>query len=226
MTLKNYSRLPYMVDFKVADKLVIAVAQRGSLEVGELYAQIPSIDDSSKSAAKNFAEYLGLIRTEGRVVYLTELYARILRADENSRRSIYVQNIPPEYLAMLKFAGQTPEGNSIENLASSFLSSKGLNPNAALGKYILRTWANYMERLGLVRYAKGRNSSVQLTALGVSVLQNSAQSQPVENLPRFLVHIITPERNLPYDIQSDEDWAVIDAAIHAAKQTWKKYHTQ
>ena len=225
MVFQRKIHLPYMVDFKLLDKLFLAVGQRGSLSVSELYAQLSDVDDSAKSAAKNMGEYLGLVRTENRVVYLTELGSRAIRSDDLGRRNVLIQNLPVDYIDILKLLHENKGSLSVEQLTSLFLDDKELNPKAFVGKYIVRTWANYMERLGLVVYTKGRNSGVQLSKLAEQLLQNAKTvSPPAENQQLFVVRIVTPGRVFQHDIQNDLDWTVVEAALNSAREAWKNYH--
>lgn len=252
--------LPYNTSVDILSKILTELKMAGKEGVLKetLFKNIG--DEPRNSYTLTQLRFLNLIEGEGTKVKLTKLGVEVVYAQQDAKNAMLIRNLPDKYLTMAKWIFHSDGGVMlISDMKSRVINSfeSGLNP-IVIGKAVT-TFLNYGKYIGLLDEGAKQNTAM-ITVFGKKVLALEAsvpvpESQSTQNVPQppqtqggalpaqstgmstlpigtsYPVRIITTDRDFVWDVKTDADLAVIDAAITAIKENWiewkkKKNHTE
>ena len=240
------NELPYGADLKVIFTIVEVVSREGNISVSELYKHLPIKSNPTKSYSKKTAEFLGLITSKGYAVEITEIGKLfVANKGEENRKKFLANNMPKKYKMLLGWIDSSKEGiMELSELKQAIIRSKLEDKkNPDIYDWMLNSFANFGESIGILKYIKGQKSRCEITEFGKQVLSvNERAEAPLINIQNkeqnikpkqifyadielegeYPIRILTKEgKPFDWDIHSEEDWKVVEAALEAIKRRWK-----
>ena len=247
--MENKIDMPYGADLKTVFTIVEVVGREHNISRPELYKHLPSVTSTAKSYSKKMADFLGLIVSRGYDVEISETGKLFVanKGDEN-RKKFLANNLPKNYKMILSWINNGDERMmSMNELKQAIIRNKLEDKkNTDIYDWMLNQFAKFGEYLGILNYIKGQNSRCEITDFGMQVLSNenitaeksskdpnddaSQQQQKPKQIfyadinleGKYPVRILTREGTpFDWDIQNEEDWKVVEAALEAIKRRWK-----
>jgi len=248
--MKENKEMPYGANLKAVVTIVEIVSRENNIPRPELYKHIPSIADPVKSYSKKTAEFLGLISSNGLNVEITEIGKLfVANKGEENRKKFLANNMPKKYKMLLSWINNSPEGTmSLNELKQSIIKSKLENKsNTNIYDWMLNSFANFGEYVGVLKYIKGQNSRCEINDFGRQVLSFNEESQDPENANilakdektkpnqifyadidlegKYPIRILTRDgKPFDWDIHTEDDWELVETALKAIKSRWKQEH--
>lgn len=245
--MENEIEMPYGADLKTAFTMVETVGRERIIQRPELYKHLPASNNVTKSYSKKLAEFLGLVKSNGFNIEITEIGNLFLanKGDEN-RRKFLANNLPRKYKLILNWINNSSEGIATLNdlkqeLIKSKLEDKG---NHDIFDWMLTQFAKYGEYLGVIDYIKGQNSRCEMKEFGKQILSANYSNEIKEThtdspkqaeKPKQLfyadinlegdypIRIMTNDsKSFDWDIHTEEDWKLVEQALKAIKARWEK----
>ena len=238
--------MPYGADLKVVFQMVEVTGREHNISRPELYKNLPSVNDATKSYSKKMADFLGLIATNGYNIEVTEIGKLFLanKGDENKKKFL-ANNLPKKYKMLLSWINNSSERSmTINELKQAIIKNKlEEKKNPDIYDWMLNQFSKYGEYLGIINYIKGQNSRCEMTEAGRQVLSVNekahisseketfqTQEKPkqifyadIELEGEYPIRILTRDgKPFDWDIHTEEDWLLIETALKAIKARWKK----
>jgi len=191
------------------------------------------------------ADFLGLIITNGYNIEISEIGKLFLaNKGEDNKKKFLANNLPKKYKMLLSWVNNADDEGimSINELKQAIIKNKlEEKKNTDIYDWMLNQFAKYGEYLGIINYVKGQNSKCEITEIGKQILSiNEKAESPIvnENLPqnkpkqifyadielegKYPIRILTRDgKPFDWDIHTEEDWKVVEAALEAIKRRWK-----
>lgn len=244
--MDNEIEMPYGADLKATFDMVEVVGREGNISRQELYKHLPAVKDAAKSYSKKMADFLELILTNGYNIEISGVGKLFLaNKGEENRKKFLANNLPKKYKMLLSWINTSTDGvMSINELKQAVIKNKlEEKNNSDIYDWMLNQFGKYGEYLGILTYIKGQNSRCEITEFGKRVLSinekieiskektqdNLEKTKPkqifyadVELEGEYPLRILTKEgKPFDWDIHSEEDWKVVEAALEAIKRRWK-----
>jgi len=165
--------LPYGADFNVAFAIVEIVNRENPIPVSNLFKQVNASNKPLKSYSKKMAEFIELISTNGQNVEITKLgQLFVANKTEQDKKKFLANNLPKKYLTLLGWIKQNKDKSmELNELKQSIIKTDMENKsNAKIYDWMLNTFANYGNFIGVLKYVKGQNSRCEITSLGEQAL--------------------------------------------------------
>lgn len=239
--------MPYGADLKATFSMVEVVGRETNMSRQDLYKHLPAIKDAAKSYSKKMADFLELIITNGYSVEISDIGKLFLaNKGEENRKKFLANNLPKKYKLLLSWINNSNDGvMSTNELKQAIIKNKLEDkPNTDIYDWMLNQFGKYGEYLGILVYIKGQNSRCEITEFGKQVLSVNEKAETSkenvnENYERpkpkqifyadveleegeYPIRILTKEgKPFDWDIHSEEDWKVVEAALEAIKRRWK-----
>jgi len=246
---KETNELPYGGDLKVIFTIVEVVSREGDISTSELYKHLPIKSNPTKSYSKKTAEFLELISSKGYSVEITELGKLfIANKGEENRKKFLANNLPKKYKMLLGWINSSKDGvMELSELKQAIIRNKLEDKNNPdIYDWMLNSFANFGESVGILRYIKGQKSRCEITEFGKQVLSvNERAESPIQHnthseektKPRqifyadvelegeYPIRILTRDgKPFDWDIHTEADWELVEAALKAIKARWTKEH--
>lgn len=242
--------MPYGADFKTVFTIVEVVGREHNISRPELYKHLPAVNDTNKSYSKKMAEFLGLISSNGYNIEISETGKLfVANKGEDNRKKFLANNLPKKYKMLLSWINNADEGiMSLNELKQAIIKSKlEEKKNTDIYDWMLNQFAKFGEYLGILTYTKGQNSRCAINEFGKQVLSMNEKAESTKSpntinpeektKPRqifyadvelegeYPIRILTKEgKPFDWDIHTETDWELVEAALKAIKARWTKEH--
>lgn len=250
MKMENKIDMPYGAELKAVFAMVDVVGREHNISRPELYKHLPSVSDTTKSYSKKMADFLELIISKGYDIEISEIGKLfVANRGEDNKKKFLSNNLPKKYKMLLSWINNSEDGiMSMNELKQAIIKGKlEEKKNTDIYDWMLNQFAKFGDYLGILSYVKGQNSRCEITEAGKKVLSNNnniqaettksplnqedlqSQKKPQQifyadiNLEgEYPIRILTREgKPFDWDIQTEEDWKVVEAALEAIKRRWK-----
>jgi predicted transcriptional regulator len=241
--MKELMELPYGADLNVAFAMTEIANRESSITTPDLFKQVNASNKPLKSYSKKMAEFLGLISTNGQNINITKLgQLFVANKTEQDKKKFLANNLPKKYITILGWIKNAKdmamELNEIKQaIIQNEMESK---PNSNIYDWMLNSFSNYGDYIGILKYIKGQKSRCEITSLGEQVLSSGEKEVSYKEEPttsknpkqlfyadvdidgEYPIRILAKEsKPFDWDIHNEEDWKVVEAALEAIKRRWK-----
>jgi hypothetical protein len=243
-------KLPYNVDPKLLFKMMeeLKTVNEDGIDQDTFYKNIDILANSNRGYSVGMLKFLGLIKTDAKKIYLTTNGMSYRYTSGEKGKEFLAKILPDRYRTLLKWIKYSGGDMLINDLKIKYIQNFGKMKSDVIFDRSVTVFLKYCQALGLLSYyKKGRMSKCALTPKGIELIIQAPGRTPLEtplektvdpphnhninmkidNLPtdyKYPIKILVPDRApFVWDIQTEEDLAVIDSVISSIKQSWKNF---
>jgi hypothetical protein len=228
----NKVLLPYDVSFKILDSLIEEMRKFGRIKKGQLFGRITSIQSMTvKKQSLRFAKFLGFVDEFGEGVKLTELGLRYANSSsEDEKSQILNLYLPNEYREILLWVFQKNRAVEVAEI-KDYLKTKWNIKNKRTLDSVLHAFTSTCERAKLIRYRKGRFSSIEALSGGVIPIDGQTrikkiplEFEAIEEEPKEAFATISfkaKDGSFNLTIKNDIDWDILETNLRKWREKWK-----
>lgn len=244
MNEEDANPLPYNLDIKLFEDILndLKTAGPNGIKLGTLWVNVSAAKNVNRSYTLNMAKYLDLVDTDKTNVWLTDIGIQSFKyASGEKRRTILALNMPDRYKTIFKWIKNAGE-LSTSAIKGEFVRNLGGPKSTLIFDKAITTFLTYCDYLKIITYTgKGNAAKATITEYGRTVLDQDAGETKIdiaetksksESLNQtkiselqkgtYPIIIKTPDREIPYDIRTENDFTVIDAIFKSIKEDWNK----
>lgn len=234
----NKVSMPYNADIQVTEAIIDALAREREIEVGELFKKVVAKNMPTKSYSLTLCKFLGFAEAQGTRVKLTTLGYKYVNTSQ--KKELVAKNLPDKYKTILAWIKNHNGTMTLDEIKTAIIDNWGTPPKERVFNSMLRTFGNFCNNIGVIKYVKGNAGRIEITQLGLSALSHNKSDEETvsQNTPadtptniiqdsveldgKYPIRILTKEgKPFDWDIHSEEDWKVVEAAVEAIKRRWK-----
>ncbi len=237
--------LPYNTNMGLLDKMISELKNTGKdgMLVDTLWSNLSEKKNVNRKYTLNLAKYLGFIDADSKKIHLTDLGRQVSITSGEKRNILMIRNLPSEYLSMVKWILHSGGETNSQDIKVKFIENFGSVSSNILLDRMVGTFFSYGEYINtLTHTGKGRGAKVVLTDVAKKVIDSTEPIKQAEQeilkesgsdtkKPKIVIpdamHQITigtPERDFVWDIKSDSDWPVVEAALKSMREDWERKH--
>jgi len=244
MNKEDEIQLPYNLDIKLFEDILndLKSTSQNEVKLGTLWVNVSASGNPNRSYTLNMTKFLDLTDNDKTNVWFTDTGVQSFKyASGEKRRTILAKNLPDRYMSMFKWiknAGEMPSGEIKGEYVKNF--GKPKTSSIVFDKSIA-AFLTYCDYLKIINYVgKGNAAKAVITSFGRNVLdqgdaevpttnESSAVSEPPKQEPEkklelsrgvYPIIIKTPDREIPYDLRTENDFKVLDTIIASIKDDW------
>jgi hypothetical protein len=245
--------MPYNTSTEIFSKLLseLKMAGRDGVAKAALWKNIGS--DPRNSYTLTLLKFLDLVSEEGSKVKLTKLGIEVVYApQQETKNALLIKHLPDSYMTMIKWIFHNQGEMSLSELKVRYINNFDSKLTPAVIKRVITTFLNHGKYIGLLEKDSKANIAV-ITQFGKKIIElntgsfsslesantNDNQLPSMKQEPSgpkqltysqkdvqggsYLIRIQTVDRDFIWDIKTEADLAVVDAAIKAIKESWLEY---
>jgi len=229
--------MPYDVNFTIKESFIKDLDNVGSrgMDIGELFKRSAVKSKPLKSNSLKWCKFFKLVNVEGRHLSLSQLGTKYAHATKEEKQEIISNNLPKEYLTILKWISDNEGSMRAEQIKDLFASNWNYSPSKRLANSMINTFARTCDDAGLVKYVKGQTPRIELTKKGYEILSlperkentekehivNKDNAHQIPTVERTSVQLISNLGTIEKKIESEKDWDKLKIIIDHWKEIWK-----